>query len=116
MIVQTLSVKEAADVFKVRPKTVRRWIAEGNIPASKIGRGYIIPMEAVETKMKHARVVPTGAAGANEKRVPPEDVRMAEVKKLFAVFRGVNIDKEAIRREWEEDVRLEEAADRKCGL
>ncbi|MDD9718625.1 helix-turn-helix domain-containing protein [Dinoroseobacter sp. PD6] len=37
-----LSVKEVAQVFRVCPKTVRRWIASGQLPATRLGRDWRI--------------------------------------------------------------------------
>ncbi|WP_339853696.1 helix-turn-helix domain-containing protein [Roseovarius nubinhibens] len=37
-----LSVKEVADLFRVCPKTVRRWIASENLPATRLGRDWRI--------------------------------------------------------------------------
>ena len=37
-----LSVKEVADLFRTCPKTVRRWIAAGELPATRLGRDYRI--------------------------------------------------------------------------
>lgn len=37
-----LSVKEVAELFRVCPKTVRRWIEDGKISASRPGRDWRI--------------------------------------------------------------------------
>ena len=37
-----LSVKEVAELFRICPKTVRRWIAAGELPATRLGRDYRI--------------------------------------------------------------------------
>ncbi len=37
-----LSVKEVADLFRVCPKTVRRWIKSGDLPATRLGRDWRI--------------------------------------------------------------------------
>lgn len=47
MLHPTLSVKEAADYLKVQPRTVRQWIASGRLPASKVGKSYIITEEEI---------------------------------------------------------------------
>ena len=39
------TVNETAQIYKVHPRTVRRWIASGTIPALKIGREYRIPSD-----------------------------------------------------------------------
>lgn len=35
-----LSVRQIADLFGVCPKTVRRWIARGDLPATRLGRDW----------------------------------------------------------------------------
>lgn len=37
-----LSVKEIAALLRVHPKTVRRWIAAGTLPATQMGRAWRI--------------------------------------------------------------------------
>jgi len=37
-----LSVKDAAEALSVAPKTILRWIAEGKLPAKRLGRIYRI--------------------------------------------------------------------------
>lgn len=37
-----LTVQEVADLFRVTTKTVRRWINQGSLPATQIGRGWRI--------------------------------------------------------------------------
>ncbi|SDE80842.1 helix-turn-helix domain-containing protein [Ruegeria marina] len=37
-----LSVKEVAALFRVCPKTVRRWIQSGELPATRLGRDWRI--------------------------------------------------------------------------
>ena len=37
-----LSVKEIADLLRVHPKTVRRWIEAGTLPATQMGRAWRI--------------------------------------------------------------------------
>jgi excisionase family DNA binding protein len=32
-----LTIEDAADLFQVSPKTVRRWIKTGELPAAKLG-------------------------------------------------------------------------------
>ena len=35
------SIAEAADYYNVQQATIRRWIAEGHLPATRIGRRII---------------------------------------------------------------------------
>ncbi|SDM08773.1 helix-turn-helix domain-containing protein [Aliiruegeria lutimaris] len=37
-----LTVKEVAALFRICPKTVRRWIAGGELPATRLGRDWRI--------------------------------------------------------------------------
>ena len=37
-----LSVKDVAALFRVCPKTVRRWIHAGDVPATRLGRDWRI--------------------------------------------------------------------------
>ena len=37
-----LSVREVAEVFRVCPKTVRRWIKAQSLPATRLGRDWRI--------------------------------------------------------------------------
>jgi len=37
-----LNVREVADLFRVSPKTVRRWIKAGTLPATRLGRDWRI--------------------------------------------------------------------------
>jgi len=37
-----LSVKEVAQLFRVSPKTVRRWITARTLPATRLGRDWRI--------------------------------------------------------------------------
>lgn len=37
-----LSVKDVANFYRICPKTVRRWIASGQLPAIRLGRDWRI--------------------------------------------------------------------------
>lgn len=37
-----LTVKEVSDTFRVCPKSVRRWIKSGQLPATRMGRDWRI--------------------------------------------------------------------------
>ena len=105
MLVQTLSVKEAAVYFRVRPKTIRHWIAAGRLEASRVGRAYLIPAAVIEQALNPSM---------NQINAVSESDRKAKMAKFKAAFRGGTIDKDAIRARMEEDLRLEEAMRRGC--
>lgn len=37
-----LSVKDVSNLFRICPKTVRRWITAGRLPATRLGRDWRI--------------------------------------------------------------------------
>ncbi len=45
---QFVTLEQAARDLSVHIGTVRRWVREGKVPASKIGRKYLIPVKAFE--------------------------------------------------------------------
>lgn len=47
-----LTVREAAELLKVNPITVRRCIADGRLPAVRVGSGVRLDKEAVERFIK----------------------------------------------------------------
>ncbi len=56
------SVKTAAELFDVDPKTVRRWIAEGLIHGYRIGNRLIkVDLSEIETQV--VREVPAAGIG-----------------------------------------------------
>ncbi|HEY6020667.1 MAG TPA: helix-turn-helix domain-containing protein [Candidatus Paceibacterota bacterium] len=42
-----LTVEEVAVIFAVKPATIREWIKDGKLEATKPGRAYRIPRESV---------------------------------------------------------------------
>ncbi len=48
---EVLKVMDIAKMLRVSGKTVRRWITDGNLKATKIGRHYFILKSDFETKM-----------------------------------------------------------------
>lgn len=45
---ELLTVKETAEMLRVAPITVRRYIADGRLPAIRVGRGVRVRREGVE--------------------------------------------------------------------
>ena len=45
------TVDEVAKQLRVTEQTIRRWIAEGKIPAIKVGRKNLIDAKAMDRKM-----------------------------------------------------------------
>ena len=43
-----MTIQEAADALRVKPITVRRYIAKGRLKAVRVGRGLRVEKEAVE--------------------------------------------------------------------
>jgi len=42
------TIDEAADILRVRPVTVRRLIAAGKLPCSRVGRRYVFTARHIE--------------------------------------------------------------------
>lgn len=55
-----LTVREAAQLLKVNPITVRRCIADGRLPAVRVGGGVRLDREAVERFIKPIEVELSG--------------------------------------------------------
>ena len=45
---ELMTVKEAAELLRVTPITVRRYIADGRLPAVRVGKGVRVQKEAIE--------------------------------------------------------------------
>ena len=54
-----MTVNEIADEFKMRKTTVRTWITENKLPASKMGRKYLIRRSAVLALINDGDTPPT---------------------------------------------------------
>ena len=52
---QLLTVTQVADEFQVTTQTIRNWIEGGALPAAKIGRGYRVKREDVDTMLARAQ-------------------------------------------------------------
>ena len=49
------TTEEVADVFVVKPKTVRRWIEHGEIKATKFHSQWRVPVSEVERLLEKCR-------------------------------------------------------------
>ena len=47
-----LSTEQAAQLLNVHSNTIHRWIKDGKLPTSKIGREYRIPRDAIENRLQ----------------------------------------------------------------
>ena len=48
---QTYTVKEASEVFKVTTDTVYRWVREGKVKTAHLGRSVRIPKSELDSMM-----------------------------------------------------------------
>lgn len=53
MEIKTYTVKEAELILKVGGKTVRNYIKDGKLPAAKIGRGWVIRHNDLDSFIKN---------------------------------------------------------------
>lgn len=56
MIIDLLTVQETAQILRVSPLTIRRYVADGRLAAVKVGRGVRIQREAVAQLLEPADV------------------------------------------------------------
>ena len=64
---ELISTEHAARLLNVHVNTVLRWIKEGRLPTSKIGREYRIPRRVLENRVKQAAPGTRIIAVANQK-------------------------------------------------
>lgn len=62
-----LTTDEAAQLLNVHVNTIIRWIKDGRLPASRIGREYRIPRESIENRIKRSAPGTRVIAVANQK-------------------------------------------------
>lgn len=55
-----MTVEDVATALHLSEQTVWRYVREGKIPASKIGRRYLIAESAIEALLEPKREPPTG--------------------------------------------------------
>lgn len=51
-MIQLYTCPEVAEICKVQPETVRQWIKDKKLPASKPGREYLIDEEDLRAFLK----------------------------------------------------------------
>jgi len=57
-----MTVPEASEVLKLSDQTIWRYIKDGKLPGRKVGRQYLIPVDAVEAMLEpKAPEAPQGA-------------------------------------------------------
>lgn len=65
--VQLLTTEQVARHLSVNVTTVRRWIAEGRLPATQVGRGWRVhPADlrgVLRANMRHSSALVTGPGG-----------------------------------------------------
>jgi len=71
--VELLTVQETAQLLKLSPVTVRRFIAAGRLPAVKVGRAVRIRRDAIEGLLAPVRPAPTPARPPNPPAGSPSD-------------------------------------------
>jgi excisionase family DNA binding protein len=50
---EMLTTREAAQLYRTTDQTVRNWIAQGTLPAVRVGRQYLIPRSMVEAQVEN---------------------------------------------------------------
>lgn len=55
-----LTVEEAATALHISNQTAQRYVRDGKLPASKVGRRYLIPENAVEKMLEPKQEPPMG--------------------------------------------------------
>ncbi len=53
-----LTIREVNDLLKVSERTVRRWIAEGDLQALKIGRSVRVRSDDIDERLQYDREKP----------------------------------------------------------
>ena len=93
----TLDLAEAAQLFKVHPKTLQRMARAGSVPACKVGRSWVfVERLLIRIGQPAARTVaePVGrsAAELQLRKAPQRSVGLT-TQRLSAAFEGsLNVD------------------------
>lgn len=103
-----LTVEEAASRLRVSPRTMRKWIAQGKVPAVRYGRSYRISESAVSEQPASGLATDQDLTGRGARQSIQHRRREQQVKKFEEAFRGGTLDKAAMRAGWDEELRLED--------
>lgn len=68
---ELLTVQETAKIVRVAPITVRRYIAQGRLPAVRVGRRFRVRKEAVEQMAMPVVPGPLGQGRASRRKGQP---------------------------------------------
>lgn len=49
---ELLTVEEVAEYLKMNPQVIRRWLREGKLPGSKIGRAWRVSKQDIDDMIK----------------------------------------------------------------
>jgi excisionase family DNA binding protein len=61
---------EVADLCRVRPRTIRRWRADGLLDAVRMGRRWLYPKSALEQVLAHQAAAQAAAQAIEEVSTP----------------------------------------------
>ena len=89
-----MTVEEAAQLLRVRPRTVRTWIKSGKIRASRIGKSYLID----ERELQRALNQPGQQAAPN---------RRESIRRMRGVLVGTGFSTEAYMADKRRDAERE---------
>lgn len=103
-----LTVEEAANRLRVSPRTIRKWIVEGKVPAVRYGRGYRISESFVGEQPANGLATGQSLANAQARQSILQRRREQEVAKFKEAFRGGTIRRATMLAEWDEELRLDD--------
>ncbi len=90
------TVEQVAGHFGKSPRTVRKWITGGKLAARRVGKGYVVTEEAVNSLVQPMPVV-------------AED-RKAKAAEFIAFMQSLDIPRGTMERIMAEDLAAEDAA------
>jgi excisionase family DNA binding protein len=75
---------EVANELGVSLRTVRRWVADGRLPATRVGRSVRIPVDSYRDARRIGEVAADNVAGAAAMAWPDTPERLAEQRRVAA--------------------------------